>query len=99
MSIYGITGVHVNELGRIVRARLQQIDGASNTWIGQPNEVEAHQVANQIATGDIIYSIFIVAGGIVHGPKFRLVVYPHGSDGIELEEDIEGRQVQDLVLF
>ena len=77
----------------------RSVDGATNSWAGQPGQFEAHEVANLIAVGDEIFSIFIVPGGTVLGPKFRVVVYPGGAEGIELEADIEGRRVQDLVLF
>ncbi len=99
MSLYGITGVHINKNGHIDRARVQQIDGGNNSWIGQPGEYEAHEVANMIVMGEVVYSIFIIPGGTVHGPKFRNVVYDLGTEGIELEQDIEGRRAQDLVLF
>lgn len=99
MALYGLTGVHINQKGRVVRARMQRIDGATNAWIGQPGEFEAHDVANMIVTGDTVYGIFIIPGGTVHGPKFRRVVYEHGVEGIELEQDVEERRIQDLVLF
>ena len=99
MALYGLTGAHVNEEGRVERARMQRADGATNQWLGQPGEYEAYEVANLIATGDDIYSIFIVPGGTALGPKFRRVVYVNGAEGIELEEDIEGRRVQDLIQF
>ena len=99
MALYGLTAVHLDASGRVTRARMQLINGATNSWIGQPGEFEAHEVANRIAIGDDIYSIFIVEDGTVLGPKFRHVVYAGGTEGIELETDVEGRRLQDLVLF
>jgi hypothetical protein len=99
MALYGLTAAHLDASGRVVRARMQQVDGATNSLIGQPGQFEAHEVANLIAIGDVIYTIFIVPGGTVLGPKFRVAVYQHGEEGIELEDDVEGRRVQDLVLF
>lgn len=99
MALYGLTAVHLNESGRVMRARMQRTDGATNSWVGQPGEFEAHEVANFIATGDDVFSIFIVPGGTVLGPKFRRVVYAGGTEGIELEAEVEGRRLQDLILF
>ena len=99
MALYGLMGVHINARGRVERARMQRADGATNQWLGQPGEFEAHEVADLIAAGDEIYSIFIVPGGTALGPKFRRIVYEHGAEGIELEQDTEGRRIQDLVLF
>jgi hypothetical protein len=99
MALYGLTAVHIDPRGRIARARMQRADGATNHWVGQPREFEAHEVANMIAAGDEIFAVFIVPGGTVLGPRFRLAVYEHGVEGIELEQDVEGRGVQDLILF
>jgi hypothetical protein len=99
MALYGLSGVHLDEQGRILRARLQQADGATNAWVGWPFEYEARQVANMIATGDVIYSVFIVLGRTVLGPRFRSVVYPNGDEGIELESETPGRGPADLLLF
>ena len=78
---------------------MQEVNGATNEWTGQPYEYDADEVANRIVAGDEIYSIFIVPGGAVLGPKFRRWVYQNGDEGIELEQDIEGRRARDLVLF
>jgi hypothetical protein len=99
MALYGLTGVHINQRGRVVRARMQRADGATNTWLGQPGEFEAHEIANLIATGDEVYGVFIVPGGTALGPKFHSVVFEHGTEGIEIEQDVEGRRIQDLILF
>jgi len=73
MALYGLTGVRMDTRGRISRARMQRADGATNQWLGEPGEYEAHEIANFIATGDEVYSIFVVTGGTVLGPKFRTV--------------------------
>jgi hypothetical protein len=99
MAIYGLMAVHLDASGRVTQARMQQVNGATNSWIGQPGQFEAHEVANLIAIGDDVYSIFIVPGGTVLGPKFRVAVYQHSEEGIELENNVEGRRVQDLLLF
>lgn len=99
MALYVVTGVHLDAHGRVVFARMQRADGATNALQGQPQEREAHDIANMIATGDEIHSVFIVPGSTVLGPKFRSVVFANGSEGIELEQDFPGRRVQDLFLF
>lgn len=99
MATYCVTSVHVNAQGRILRARIQRADGATNKWIGQPGDIEAHELANLIASGDVVYSLFDVSGGTVTGPKFKMAVYDHGVEGIELETDVEGRRIQDLPHF
>jgi hypothetical protein len=99
MALYGLMAVHLDDSGRVAQARMQPVDGATNSWLGQPYQFEAHEVANLIVSGDVVYSIFIVPSGTVSGPKFRMVVYSGGGEGIELESDVEGRRVQDLVLF
>ena len=93
MALYVVTGVHLDAHGRVIRARMQR------ALHGQPEEREAHEIANMIATGDEIHSVFIVPRGTVQGPKFRRVVFANGSEGIELEQDVPGHRVQDLVLF
>ena len=90
MGLFGLTGVHIDGRGRVVKARMQRADGALNGWVGQPGEFEAHEVANMIVTGDDVYSIFITPGGTTAGPKFRRVVFEHGHEGIELEQDFQG---------
>jgi hypothetical protein len=78
---------------------MQRIDGATNSWIGEPGEFEAHEVAKMIVAGDTVYGIFIIPGGTTFGPRFRRVVYDLGTEGIELEQDVEGLRIRDLVLF
>ena len=99
MAIYGLMAVRLNDAGRVTQARMQRADGATNSWLGQPGQFEPNEVANLIATGDEVFSIFIVPGGTVLGPKFRRVVYTGGAECIELEADVEGRRLQDLILF
>ena len=99
MALFGLTGVHLDEEGRIWRARLQEADGATNTWIGEPFEWGAHEVANKIAMGNVIYAVFIVLGRTVLGRRFRIVAYPNGNEGIELESESPGLGARDLLLF
>ncbi|WP_299793776.1 phosphatidylserine/phosphatidylglycerophosphate/cardiolipin synthase [Ramlibacter sp.] len=73
-----------------------RVDPASNKWIGAPAEQDAADVASLIATGDDVLSIFIIPGGTVLGAKFRRVTYQDGAEGIELEDEAEGRRVADL---
>lgn len=98
MALYGLTGVSLNEQGRVTWATMQQANGSTNAWIGYPYEYQANEIAERIAGGDIVYSIFLIPGGTVLGPKLRNIVFPDGSNGIELEESIPGRRLPDLIL-
>jgi hypothetical protein len=99
MALYGLTGVHLDEEDRILRARLQEADGATRTWIGDAFECDAREVVKMIASGDVIYAVFIVLGRTVLGPRFRSVADANGNDGIELESESLGLGVRDLLLF
>jgi len=99
MALFGLTGVHLDGEDRILRARLQEADGATRTWIGEPFECEAREVADLICSSNAIYAVFIVLGRTVLGPRFRNVAHPNGNQGIELESDSAGLGVRDLLLF
>jgi hypothetical protein len=99
MALFGLTGVHLDEESRILRARLQEADGATRTWIGEAIECDAREVADLITVGNVIYAVFIVLGRTVLGPRFRTVAYPNGNPGIELESESAGLGVRDLLLF
>lgn len=99
MAIYGITGVHINENGYIERVCMQPINSETNEMAGTPMEYEVHEAANSIATGDVIYSVFIIDDGVAIGPKFKIETYGQGGESIMLEEDIEGKRAQDLLQF
>ncbi len=96
MSVYAITAVRLAEGGRIERAKIRQVDPARNMWIGEQTDMEAPELADLVIGGDIIYSVFRIGGGTASGPKFRHRVYPGGSEGVELSEQVEGMTVYDL---
>ncbi len=99
MSIFGITGVRLSPAGRVVRATICQIDPKTNTWIGRPNELDGSALASMVVKGDVLYSLFTVNNQRVIGPKFRHAVYAGGEESVELEEDVPGRRLGDLVLM
>ena len=99
MALYGLTGVHLDSEGRILRARLQEANGATSTWVGEPIECDAREVANMIAMGNVIYAVYIVLGRTVLGQRFRIVAGPNGNEGIGLESDGPGLGARDLLLF
>lgn len=99
MATYGITAVRLDATGQITHARMLRADGATQNWFPQPGEVESHEVANSIAVGEDVYSLFIVPDGTALGPKFRQVAYADGTEGVELEVNLPGRRIQDLMTF
>jgi hypothetical protein len=100
MALYGVTGIRVNpNNNRITHARLGQIDGQTNHWVGPLQVVEAHEVADRLVAGDTVYSIHTIEGGhTVPGAKARHVVFDNGAEGFDtLEaENHPGRTVRDL---
>lgn len=97
MSLYAIAAVRMNDAGRVISVVIQGVDGAIPAWIGVATEVDAADVANMIANGDSVYTVFIVRGGTVLGPKLKRVVLETGAEGIEMYVEIAGRSFQDLV--
>jgi hypothetical protein len=80
MALYGISGIRVDpNNNRITHARWAQIDGANNKWMGPLQVVEAHEVANRLVGGDIVYSIH----GDTVGARARRVVFANGSEGFD----------------
>jgi len=99
MVVYGISGVKLDARGRIEQVHMGSIDAKHFKWIESPINCELHKVASLISTGYAIYSIFIVGGkNMVQGPRFCTVEYEHGVKGIELEKDIAGLRLRDLVM-
>ncbi len=97
MSVYAITAVQLGEGGRIERAKIQQVDPALNMWIGERVNLEAHELADMIICGDIIYSVFHIAGGgVACGPKFRRCEHPGRRESIQLSEEKPAMTVHDL---
>lgn len=97
MSTFAISAVHLDDSGQITHARLLRPDSETQSWLPH-SELEAHEVANHIAVGDEIYSLFLVPN-VILGPKFRLVVYAGGAEGVELEADVVDRRARDLIQF
>ena len=97
MATFAITGVRLDGQQRIVRAAAGRVNPATNTWIAPPVEMDASDLANHIAIGDEVVSIFGAPGGTVLGPKFKRVTYSNGTEGIELAEDVPGKGVAELV--
>ena len=82
MALYGITAIRVDlNNNRITHARLAEIDGANNKWMGPPQVVEAHEVANRLVGGDIVYSIH----GNTVGARAPRVVFANGAEGFDTE--------------
>jgi len=99
MSIFGITGVRLNDTGRVVSAAIIQIDPKTKKPIGPVRELDAPDLASMVVSGDLLYGIFDMDGQTVLGPKFRHAVYAGGAESIEFEEDVPGKRLGDLVLM
>lgn len=100
MSRYGVTAIHIDDQGRIVRVRMQAMNADPLRLVGEEREYAAHEAAGLISVGDTIISFFpVLGGGTIPGPKFKLAVYAHGVEGIELSEDVAGFQLQDMAQF
>lgn len=99
MSIFGITGVHLDDAGRMLRAAICGIDPASLQFVGIPTVMEAHEVASLLDSGDSIYAVFGLGDDLTLGPKFRYATYAGGEEGAELETDEPGQRLTDLVLI
>ena len=97
MSLYAISAVRLNGSGQVVSAVIQGVDGAIPAWTGVATEVDAAGVANMIAKGASVYTVFIVPGGTVLGPKLKRVVLENGAEGIEMYAKVFGRTFQDLM--
>ena len=97
MGLYAIAAVRMNDAGRVISAVIQGVDGAIPAWIGVATEVGAANVAKMIANGDSVYTVFIVPGGTVLGPKLKRVVFENGAAGIEMYDEVYSRSFKDLV--
>jgi hypothetical protein len=98
MSVFVITGVKLDDGGRVAEAVCGRADTANNQYIGQPTTMLASDIASRIYGGDQAFSVISVDGHRVLGPQFRYVTYDHGREGIVLEEDARFT-IHDLVLI
>ena len=98
MSIYAVTGVTLDESGRVTEAAVSMVDPGTRKTIGMGRQMMAHEVASLIHQGNKVCSVFITEGGTVLGPDFRYTQYGQGVEGIDLERHEEGKTLQDLVL-
>jgi hypothetical protein len=99
MALYGITAIRVDpNNNRITHARWAQMDGASNEWMGPQQVVEAHEVANRLVGGDIVYCIHTIEGGNTVGARARRVVFANGAEGFDTfkPQRHPGRTFRDL---
>jgi len=99
MSLFGLTAIRKNADGVVVSAVVQQVNGATNEWIGTAVELDVGDIAAMIVGGDEIWSIFVVPEGSVLGPRVRAYVDAQGYDSISLEKPTSGRTFDDLWLL
>jgi hypothetical protein len=94
MSVYGITGVKLDAAGVVVAATIGKLQ--TGQLVGMILK-DASDIASQIIGGDLVYSLFDDHGELDLGPKFRAITFPGGAEGIELEDDIPGRRLVNMV--
>ena len=101
MSTYGIYGAQLDINGHVLRAIIRQIDPKSKKWSGLPRMWDVNQIARRIASGDTVYGIFTTYDDHMQetfrGPKLKRVVYFRGDVGVDVEANVLGRTVYDLV--
>lgn len=102
MATYAITAVRVNQnTQRADMARIRLVNGKENKWAGPFIEVPVTEVVDKLMGGDEVYVIFPINGQTVLGPKLEVRVFPHGIEGIEVQNPSEniGRTIGDLPKF
>jgi hypothetical protein len=99
MSLFGLTAIRKNADGGLVSAVVQQVNGATNEWLGTSVELDVGDIAAMIVRGDEIWSVFVVPEGSVLGPRVRGYVDEQGYDSISLENPVAGRTFDDLWLL
>lgn len=87
MSVYGVTGVSLDEHGMVVEATISD---------DKPYLMSASDIASKIICGEEYRGVFLDDGRSVLGPKFKAVTLAGGHEGIVLEED-ERFTIDDLV--
>lgn len=87
MSVYGVTGVSLDEHGRVIEATISD---------DKPYHMSASDIASKIICGEEYRGVFLVDDSAVLGPKFKAVTLTGGHEGIVLEED-ERFTIDDLV--
>lgn len=97
MSYYGILAVRFNDAAIVESAVICAMDVQNNEWVGSPCERPAHEIADLITAGDTVIGIFTNGAYTVPGPKFRRHVFGGGIEGIELDEDVPGKRLENLV--
>jgi hypothetical protein len=99
MTLYTVTGVTLDDGGRVLNVAATLTDGATNKAIGRPGVLDSGHVAKLIGGGATVQAVFIHedSGMSVAGQNFRPVTFNDGTEGIELEPQDGGRTVHDLV--
>jgi len=99
MSTYGITAVRFDASGNISEVLIGKVDVQTNVWASEPAAMHPADVANLIAGGDSVVSIFSTAAGRVTGPQL-MNVQGAGHETLAFVGDpVAGRTLHDLPTF
>ena len=101
MRYHAVTAVRVDGIGRITHV-VMDLEEPGDTdrlrlWSPNATEYDAKEVANIIAKGNVVETVFLKDSGRVYGPLMRRVEFEDGDEGIELAEEVEGYTYRDLI--
>jgi hypothetical protein len=86
MATYAIDGVRISpSTDRVTHVRWALIDTQTHDWLAPPTITEIAHLTQEMRSGAVVYSLFILGGMRFLGPKVRAVPHPNGIDGIDME--------------
>jgi len=86
MATYAVDGVRISaSTDRVTHVRWAPIDPHTHDWLSPPKISEVADVAHDIRSGAVVYSVFTLGGRKFLGPKIKAVPHPNGADGIDME--------------
>lgn len=99
MDLYAVTAARFSD-GKLLALKMGLVDGATNTWVRQPEEVQVNQVVDELMVGNRVTMIFRREGQDVLGPYLRAVADHQGVENVVPEgEPRAGYTLQDLPRF
>lgn len=98
MTTFGIDGIRIDSAGRITHVRWAPIDPKTLDWVYPARIVEVGDVVEAIRAGDVCWSLFMLGGKRLLGPRLRIVAHLNGPDGIDTDVPGDGieKSIDDL---